>query len=302
MNFILGIIMLGASAFSQESSPTIFKFEAAEAQFQNWDNLNKTSPEKASESYPEVQAAFELKQQLFHEINPKIDFQKKLKEKIEHDEKYKILGSQLEEFTIVGFGMMSLIALLPESISQWNTAEIQNTRLSDVYIKNIKSGPVVDQDSWALNFIGHPISGAAYYLLARHSGFNWSESMTFSILMSTFFWEYGLEAVIEKPSIQDLIITPLMGSVIGELFYQAEREIILNHGKVLESKPLGTVARAFLNPAGSLIRVFKSDQPLETPGSHKIGYFAEIKNFNPSEPRNSQLIQLYYGIRLRLWF
>ncbi|MFZ2890098.1 DUF3943 domain-containing protein, partial [Sulfuricurvum sp.] len=52
--------------------------------------------------------------------------------------------------------------------------------------------------------------------MARNDGLSIGESAAFSTLMSTFFWEYGYEAFAEVPSIQDLIFTPLVGSLFGE--------------------------------------------------------------------------------------
>jgi len=45
-------------------------------------------------------------------------------------------------------------------------------------------------------------------------------SFLFSLAESTFF-EYFIESVTERPSTQDLIITPLAGALIGELQNQS---------------------------------------------------------------------------------
>ena len=42
--------------------------------------------------------------------------------------------------------------------------------------------------------------------------------------MSTGF-EYLVESWSEKPSIQDLIVTPVVGSILGELIYLATQEM-----------------------------------------------------------------------------
>ncbi len=77
-------------------------------------------------------------------------------------------------------------------------------------------GPRVDEDGVVLNYVMHPYFGAIYYMTARSSGFKAVESFMYSALMSTFFWEYGVEAFAEKPSTQDLILTPVLGSVMRE--------------------------------------------------------------------------------------
>ncbi|WP_203249645.1 MULTISPECIES: DUF3943 domain-containing protein [Cysteiniphilum] len=64
-------------------------------------------------------------------------------------------------------------------------------------------------------YIGHPYAGAIYYMAARDSGFGEFESFLYSAFISTFFWEYGVEAFAEVPSIQDLIVTPVDGWLLG---------------------------------------------------------------------------------------
>jgi hypothetical protein len=112
--------------------------------------------------------------------------------------------------------------------------------------------PVIDKDDPVVNYIGHPLAGAAYYTMARHTGLSEMESFGYSVLMSTFFWEYGFEALAERPSIQDLIVTPVIGSLLGELFYQAELSIRANQGELLGSRRVGKVAMVVLNPMGSI--------------------------------------------------
>ena len=43
-------------------------------------------------------------------------------------------------------------------------------------------------------------------------------------MMSTGF-EYLVESWSERPSIQDLIVTPVVGSILGELIYLATKEM-----------------------------------------------------------------------------
>ncbi|MNL27232.1 hypothetical protein D3C87_1488100 [compost metagenome] len=78
------------------------------------------------------------------------------------------------------------------------------------------------------------------------------QSFGYSVMMSTFFWEYGVESFAEVPSIQDLIVTPIIGSLLGEAFFRLERNIQENHGKVWGSETLGKVCMVLLNPAGAL--------------------------------------------------
>lgn len=148
-------------------------------------------------------------------------------------------------------GMAGLIFMMPESISKWDKSKLGNGVL-DQYLENVKAGPVTDQDDWAINYIGHPISGAAYYMVARHANLSMMSSFGYSVIMSTFFWEYGVEAFAEVPSRQDLWITPVIGSIFGELFYRWESKIKSNENRVLGSKRLGNFFLVLFNPAGRL--------------------------------------------------
>lgn len=165
-------------------------------------------------------------------------------------ERYKKLGK--ESRNIAGLGLMTigLIYMLPEDVSHWDKSKMGN--LGKNWKDNVKEGPVVDKDDWWINYIGHPLSGAAYHLVARHSGLGPWESFGYSVFMSTFFWEYGLEAFAEVPSIQDLILTPVIGSLLGEMFYNAEEYIDDNGGTLLGSKKLGSIAKVVMNPSEPL--------------------------------------------------
>lgn len=149
-------------------------------------------------------------------------------------------------------GTVGLIWAMPESVSKWDKNDVTKAGFFNKYKQNVTNPPVWDKDDFVVNYVGHPISGAAYYTVARNSGLTKMESFGYSVLMSTFFWEYGFEAFAEKPSIQDLIITPVIGSIMGEVFYQWANKIKNNDGRVLGSKKIGKVALFVLNPAQEL--------------------------------------------------
>lgn len=155
----------------------------------------------------------------------------------------------LQVFLISTIG---LLAVMPESVSKWDMDELEEKSLQERWREHLKTKPVWDGDDWAINYIGHPVSGAIYYTLARNDGMSIVESAAYSTLMSTFFWEYGYESFAEIPSIQDLIITPLFGSFMGEGMYRLERKLDKNGGKVWGSRILGNVSYFFLNPMGSI--------------------------------------------------
>ncbi|CAN5684497.1 hypothetical protein BH10BDE1_BH10BDE1_00530 [soil metagenome] len=158
----------------------------------------------------------------------------------------------------VGMGlMMGLLWVMPESVTKWDKEQVRENPggLLSRWRENVNKGPVIDHDDPWINYLGHPLSGAATYTMARHSGNGPLASFGYSVAMSTFFWEYGVEAFAEVPSIQDLIVTPVIGSLIGEAFIGVERKIHENNDHVFGSKRLGKIALIVLSPADAFSKV-----------------------------------------------
>lgn len=147
---------------------------------------------------------------------------------------------------------IGVLATMPESFTSWNKDEFRTLSLSERWQKNVSTPPVWDNDPWTINYIGHPIAGAYYYTMARNDGMSISESAVFSAFVSTFFWEYGYEAFAEVPSIQDLIATPLLGSILGERMFILERKLDQNGGVIFGSKSLGDISYFLLDPLGNI--------------------------------------------------
>ncbi|WP_040357320.1 acyloxyacyl hydrolase [Colwellia piezophila] len=154
------------------------------------------------------------------------------------------LWSQTNSIFAYGFGVIGIIALLPEDISNWDKEEGIFSKWSD----NVKAGPVWDRDTAALNFIGHPYFGGVYYQVARKSGYRQWDAFMYATIMSTFYWEYGIEAFAEVPSIQDLVITPVLGWAYGEWAYNAEMDLREGGSTIWGSDTLGSTALFFLDP------------------------------------------------------
>lgn len=156
----------------------------------------------------------------------------------------------------VAVASFGLLWIAPVSISKWDKQEIQEEGLLKKWKENVKEGPVFDEDEFFMNYVVHPWAGGVYYMSARGSGYKRWESFTYSFLMSTFFWEYGVEAFAEVPSIQDLVITPIVGSIIGEGFYVAKGKIIQNERRVLKSKFLGNTILFVMDPFNEVLDIF----------------------------------------------
>ena len=169
--------------------------------------------------------------------------------------KYDNLINDLAYLQVFAIGAIGVIAALPEGVSNWSAEDKKLVDVQELLTKhsdNIGKGPVLDNDSWAINYVGHSIAGSYFYVWGRQSGLSWQESAILTTLMSTFYWEYGWEAFAETPSTQDLIITPLLGSILGEGTNYLYNRIIDNNGEIYESVVLGQIARLILNPIGEV--------------------------------------------------
>ena len=163
---------------------------------------------------------------------------------------------------VISFG---LLWIAPVSVSKWDKDEIKDEGLTKKWKSNVQSGPVFDQDDFVMNYIIHPWAGGVYYMSARGSGYEKWESFTYSVLMSTLFWEYGIEAFAEVPSWQDLIVTPIAGSIAGELFFVAKGKIIQNDRRILKSKALGNTTLFIMDPFNELLDIlgYKTKNKIE---------------------------------------
>ncbi len=158
------------------------------------------------------------------------------------------LWSQTKSIFAYGFGVIGVISLLPEDISSWDNEK----GIFNKWSTNIKKGPIWDRDRGLLNLIGHPYFGGVYYQVARKSGYCQWDAFIYTAMMSTFYWEYGIESFAEIPSIQDLLITPVLGWAYGEWAFNAEMDIRENNNTVWGSSFLGRTALIFLDPVDSL--------------------------------------------------
>jgi len=183
-----------------------------------------------------------------------------------------------------GFAVIGVLGVMPASVTNW---EKTDASLGDKWLTNVRNDPVWDRDQWYINFIGHGYFGGVYYQAARKSGYRQWDSFLYSFLMSTFYWEYGIEAFAERPSIQDIVITPVIGWAYGEWAYNTEQEIWHNGGTLLGSKFLGGTSLLLLDPIDSLGRnintlfghdIIKAGTGNITFQQEKVGYGEQVEN------------------------
>lgn len=154
-------------------------------------------------------------------------------------------------------GTLVVLECLPEDATNWNRADIQSVPPFKRWWRNvIKEGPEIDGDNPIFNYVLHPYAGAVYFMAARSCGFNFYQSLLYSACVSTIGWEFGIEGFMERPSIQDIFITPLVGSALGECFYLLKRHIVSHDYTLWGSRILGNVLAFLVDPVNEVVGLF----------------------------------------------
>jgi hypothetical protein len=116
-------------------------------------------------------------------------------------------------------GALFFLASLEKNTTGFSSPSVEN--FEEAFTK----GPRADDDEWYWNYLLHPLAGSETYLRARAQGCSRFGSFLFSAAASTI-WEFGFESWYERPSTQDLIITPVAGSFLGEARFHAKRALL----------------------------------------------------------------------------
>lgn len=178
-------------------------------------------------------------------------------------------------------GTLFVLECLPEDATAWNRAEYQNTTFYSRWYRNIfVRDPEIDHDNAIFNYFLHPYAGAAYFMAARSCGFSFWGSMLYSALISTVGWEFGIEACMERPSYQDIVITPVVGSILGELFYKCKRHIVEHDYTLWGSRVIGNIVVFLVDPVNEVVNLFR--------GSYERK--AHLGTDNPSVIRERPLV------------
>jgi hypothetical protein len=119
---------------------------------------------------------------------------------------------------------LSVLSQFPATSTGWGDGSFDNI------LRNDLAGPIWDGDPWYWNYVTHPIAGAEYYLLARNRSVPWFWSLAYAAGMSAF-WEGVTEAYYERPSGQDLLVTPLVGAFVGEVRYRIKEHVLEGQGR-----------------------------------------------------------------------
>lgn len=88
--------------------------------------------------------------------------------------------------------------------------------------RNLREGWEWDHNHWAINFYGHPYQGAYYFMAGRSAGYDFYSAF-FGAFLGSYTWEMFAET--EYPSINDLLVTSVGGSMYGEVLYRLSRKL-----------------------------------------------------------------------------
>ena len=159
------------------------------------------------------------------------------------------LAADTKLFLLYQLGVVGVLYLMPESVSKWDGEDKTGNMFSkwDDNVNNLRK----DKDDWGINYIGHPYFGATYYVRARHRGYSRENSFWYAAIMSTIY-EYGIEALFEPASIQDLIFTPVGGAIIGEYFMVGREKMKRNIAAKGYSDTSDKVLLFLTDPLGSI--------------------------------------------------
>jgi len=155
-------------------------------------------------------------------------------------------GIRRDTLYFIGYEVVAVgvLHLLPEEKTHFNKEGAGFAK----WRKNV-THPEWDDDDLYINLLLHPYWGAAYYIRGRERGLNAWESLGYSTLLSTIY-EFGAEAFFEPVSYQDLIFTPLLGSLLGEFVFIPLRKSIkskssqltgLDKFTLIMTDPLGAI-------------------------------------------------------------
>lgn len=90
------------------------------------------------------------------------------------------------ELLVVQTATLAIYANLPRDVTGWAPPKISNIA------KFAAMGPHFDDDRWGFNYVGHPLAGSEYFLLARNRREAFWQAFLYSAAWSTF-WEYVTE-------------------------------------------------------------------------------------------------------------
>lgn len=193
-------------------------------------------------------------------------------------------------------GTVAFLYTLPEAVTNWTEEQKSEYSLSSWW-ENARN-PQWDSDDFYLNYVLHPYWGAAYYVRARERGYGERGAFWYATAMSSAF-EFGVEALFEEPSIQDIIVTPVAGAILGEYLVGLRSR---TQARYRPGEPMPFRHRALLaltDPIGAINRRVESWLGMESGSATFRPYIAtSSRGRAPRYDGDSAPLETVYGIRL----
>lgn len=138
--------------------------------------------------------------------------------------------------------------------------------------RNLQTAPVLDQDAFNVNQLGHPYQGSVYHSIARSTGLSYWESLGYAIAGS-FLWETAGERT--PPSANDHVATGIGGTFLGEVGFRMASLLLENGGEHPGVwRELGALV---LSPATAVNRLVFGDRFRPIFPSHDPAVFVRVR-------------------------
>jgi len=120
---------------------------------------------------------------------------------------------------------------------------------------NFRTGFTWDEDGYLMNQFLHPYHGAAYFSAARSNGHGFWTSIPYAIFGS-LMWEYVMEN--EPPSYNDIMNTPITGTILGEISWRVS-DLIIDESTSGFERVLREFSSTLINPMRGFNRLVKGE-------------------------------------------
>lgn len=200
------------------------------------------------------------------------------------------------------FFIVGALYVLPESVSAWSDEQKEDYTFEKW--KDNVTKPRWDPDEWYINYILHPYWGMTYYTRGRERGLTRTGAFWYSFTLSSIY-EFGLEAMFEPVSIQDVIFTPAIGTALG-IWIEDYRRAIKAQSEfsgwdktlLIATDPLGslnTIVEGWFGVGVESDMQFRSFYR-----SPAITEWEQMALSDPIESRHNPVVTDYLGIELKL--
>ncbi len=169
----------------------------------------------------------------------------------EREPDWKGIGRDVGYFFAYQTAAVTVLYFAPEGVSNWNAESKEEAGFWKWRRNNRRLN--WDSDDLVVNYVGHPYFGAVYFVSGYERGLTRNGALGYSAMLSTLF-EFGFEAFFEQPSIQDLLVTPIFGSVLGAYFVQVRDRVFQRMARQGVTTTRDKLILGLTDPMGSLNR------------------------------------------------